>query len=219
LVSGEHVKISVTDTGSGIAGEVRERIFEPFFSTKSPGRGMGLAAALGIVRSHRGWLDIQSAVGVGTICCVYWPGAHRTKEQLPSSVAPAAGSLREGCVLLIDDEPAVRVVTAKLLAELGQRVLVAESGRVGIELFEKHGTSIDLVLLDLTMPEQSGSEVLAELRRLRNDVRVVVTSGYHLSDATTLLSTPNVVGFLEKPHTLARLEIILASVPARGDPV
>lgn len=213
LASGEYVRISVTDTGSGIATDVRERIFDPFFSTKSPGRGMGLAAALGIVRSHRGWLDIESTTGVGTTFRVFWPAAQHSVETLPRSVRPAAGAIEKRCVLLIDDEPAVRIVTAKLLRELGQRVLVAESGRAGIELLSQHGDAVDLVLLDLTMPEQSGSEVLGELRRVRDDVKVVVTSGYHASDASMLLSTPNVIGFLEKPHTLARLEVILASLP------
>lgn len=216
LVVGDYVRISVSDTGRGIPAEIRERVFEPFFSTKSPGRGMGLAAALGIVRSHRAWLDISSEVGVGTKFSVYWPVAQRTGRTLSPAAAPSEGSVRRGCVLLIDDEPAVRIVTAKLLAELGQRVLVAESGQVGIELFRRHGATIDLVLLDLTMPEQSGAEVLGELRRIRDDVKVVVTSGYHLSDTSLQMPTPNVLGFLEKPHTLAKLEIILASLPPSG---
>jgi DNA-binding NtrC family response regulator len=114
--------------------------------------------------------------------------------------------------LLIDDEVAVRVVTNRLLMDLGQRVLTADSGRKGLELFRQHHPTIDLVLLDLTMPEISGAEVLVELRRIRPDVSVVVTSGFHPLDASDLLSQPNVIGFLEKPHTTANLEAIVATV-------
>jgi two-component system cell cycle sensor histidine kinase/response regulator CckA len=122
------------------------------------------------------------------------------------------GPSRSGNILIIDDEAAVRVVTNRLLQDLGQRVMTADSGRRGVELYRQHYSTIDLVLLDLTMPELSGAEVLDELRQIRHDVSVVVTSGFHPSDAADLLTMPNVVGFLEKPHTVANLEAIVASV-------
>jgi CheY-like chemotaxis protein len=117
-----------------------------------------------------------------------------------------------GNILLIDDEAAVRVVTNRLLTDLGQHVITADSGRRGLELFAQHQSTIDLVLLDLTMPELSGAEVLQELRHIRNDVQVVVTSGFHPSNAHDLLTSPNVVGFLEKPHNMANLEAIVATI-------
>jgi len=126
----------------------------------------------------------------------------------PTEILPT----RPRNILLIDDEVAVRVVTNRLLTELGQKVIVASSGQQGLELFRQHKDHIDLVLLDLTMPELSGAEVLTELRRLNKDVSVIVTSGFHPSDATDLLDAPNVIGFLEKPHTLANLQAIVATI-------
>ena len=211
LAPGSYVRISVQDTGVGIDPEVTDRIFEPFFSTKSAGRGMGLAAAVGIVRAHRGWLGIRSASSAGTTFDVLLPVARTTTPRRSSPPARTLAPPVARNILLIDDEPAVRLVTGRLLAELGQRVLTAESGTRGLDVFSKQGEAIDLVLLDLTMPELSGEEVLDELRRLRRDVRVVITSGFHPADASELLSAPNVVGFLEKPHTLTNLEVLLAS--------
>lgn len=212
LAAGTYVKISVEDTGIGIPEELKDRIFEPFFSTKSPGRGMGLAASVGIVRSHRGWLDVMSELGKGTTFRILLPSARETQPPIrrltPMDLSPA----RSGSILLIDDEAAVRVVTNRLLMDLGQRVMTADSGRRGLELFKQHCATIDLVVLDLTMPELSGAEVLAELRRIRHDVNVVVTSGFHPSNAADLLNLPNVIGFLEKPHTVADLEAIVATV-------
>jgi DNA-binding NtrC family response regulator len=118
---------------------------------------------------------------------------------------------RAAKILIIDDEAAVRVVTTRLLTELGQKVITASSGQQGIELFRQHSDTIDLVLLDLTMPELTGAEVLAELCRIQQDVSVVITSGFHPSNASELLSSPNVKGFLEKPHTMANLEAIVSS--------
>ncbi len=214
LAPGKYVRISVTDTGSGIPPDVRERIFEPFFSTKSTGRGMGLAAAVGIVRAHRGWLGVESASERGTTFGVILPTALPSTPRRSSQSPPAQRPATPRGILLIDDEPAVRLVTGRLLTELGQRVLTADSGTRGLDLYAKQSASIDLVLLDLTMPELSGEEVLHELRRLRDDVRVVITSGFHPADASDLLSSPNVVGFLEKPHTIANLEVLLASTSA-----
>lgn len=212
LSPGRFVVISVSDNGVGIPDELRERIFEPFFSTKSPGRGMGLAASVGIVRSHRGWLEVRSERGAGSTFRVLLPladGATDTVRRLtPMELVPS----RSGNILIIDDEVAVRVVTNRLLTDLGQRVLAADGGRRGIELFRQNQSKIDLVLLDMTMPEISGAEVLDELRRIRKDVRVVVTSGFHPSNASNLLGMPNVIGFLEKPHTMANLEAIVATV-------
>jgi CheY-like chemotaxis protein len=126
-------------------------------------------------------------------------------------VAPAARS-----ILLIDDEPAVRLVTGRMLTELGHQVVTADSGRRGLELFKERPDAIDLVVLDLTMPEQSGEQTLEQLRVVRSNIPVVVTSGFQAEDASTLLQMPNVVGFLDKPHTMISLEMLLASVALRS---
>lgn len=212
MTEGAYVTLSVCDTGIGIPVELKDRIFEPFFSTKSPGRGMGLAASVGIVRSHRGWLDLSSEVGQGTTFRLLLPLVQEARQPVRRMTPVDLRPSRSGNILLIDDEVAVRVVTHRLLVDLGQRVITADSGRRGIELFKQHHATIDLVVLDLTMPELSGAEVLQELRRIREDVSVVVTSGFHPSNASDLLALPNVIGFLEKPHSTANLEAIVATM-------
>jgi two-component system, cell cycle sensor histidine kinase and response regulator CckA len=210
--AGQYVTIAVSDTGVGIPAELKDRILEPFFSTKSPGRGMGLAASVGIVRSHRGWLDVTSEVGKGSTFRILLPLGAGSEQPVRRLTPTNLGPVRTGSILLIDDEAAVRVVTNRLLSDLGQRVMTAPSGRRGLELYRQHHATIDLVVLDLTMPDLSGAEVLTELRQIRQDVAVVVTSGFHPSNATDLLKLPNVLGFLEKPHTSANLEAIVATL-------
>jgi DNA-binding NtrC family response regulator len=118
-------------------------------------------------------------------------------------------------ILLIDDEPAVRLVTGRMLTELGHHVTTAENGKRGVELLQERPESFDLVVLDLTMPEQSGEQTLAQLRVVRDSLPVVITSGFQADDASMLLQLPAVIGFLDKPHTLTNLETLIASV-ARG---
>jgi PAS domain S-box-containing protein len=215
LEPGDYVKLTVEDTGSGIALEARERLFEPFFSTKAPGRGMGLAAAAGIVRTHRGWLGVDGTSEQGTRFGMVLPVARACTPRRQSVPAPSITSLGTRNILLIDDEPAVRVVTGRLLNELGHRVTTADSGRRGLEIFIKQPHAIDLVVLDLTMPETPGEQILEELRRVRGDVPVVITSGFQAHDASKLLHLPNVIGFLDKPHTLGNLELVLAVLGTR----
>jgi CheY-like chemotaxis protein len=213
LTPGDYVKISVEDTGTGIPIEARERLFEPFFSTKAVGRGMGLAAAAGIVRAHRAWLGVDATSELGTRFSILWPVAHRATPRRTRT--PPSGSARPAAarkILIIDDEPAVRVVTGRLLTELGHQVMTADTGQRGVELFRQQPQAIDLVVLDLTMPESSGEQILEDLRLVRDDVPVVITSGFQATDASNLLRVANVVGFLDKPHTLSSLEMVLAAL-------
>ncbi len=211
VAAGTYVKLTVTDTGCGIRPEARERLFEPFFSTKGVGRGMGLAAAAGIIRAHRGWLGVDETSARGSSFAVLLPVAQESMKRRASSPSLAIPTAPVRSILLIDDEPAVRLVTGKMLSELGHRVVTADTGRRGIELLEQR-PSIDLVVLDLTMPGQSGEQTLELLRQVRSTIPVVVTSGFQQEDASSLLQQPNVVGFLEKPHTMTSLEMLLASV-------
>jgi PAS domain S-box-containing protein len=212
LGAGSYVKVTVSDTGTGVRPETRERLFEPFFSTKGAGRGMGLAAALGIVRAHRGWLGVEVTSTQGTTFAILLPVAQESMRR-PSSFPPPSNRASETrSILLIDDEPAVRLVTGRMLGELGHQVVTADSGRRGLELLEERQDAIDLVVLDLTMPEQSGEQTLEKLRLVRANLPVVITSGFHAGDASRLLQMPNVVGFLDKPHTMTNLEMLLASV-------
>jgi len=210
--AGRYVRVTVTDNGVGILPEARDHLFEPFFSTKGAGRGMGLAAASGIVRAHRGWLGVNQTSTEGTSFSILLPVAQESLQRRASNssaprAAPAARS-----ILLIDDEPAVRLVTGRMLSELGHQVVTADSGRRGLELLQQRPDAIDLVVLDLTMPEQSGEQTLEQLRVVRGTMPVVITSGFQAEDASSLLQRPNVVGFLDKPHTMTNLEMLLASV-------
>lgn len=209
---GNYVRITVTDDGVGIQSAARERLFEPFFSTKGAGRGMGLAAASGIVRAHRGWLGVDETSTTGTSFSILLPVAQESLQRRASSPAALNTAPATRSILLIDDEPAVRLVTGRMLSELGHRVVTAESGRRGLELLQQRPDAIDLVVLDLTMPEQSGEQTLEQLRGVRSTIPVVITSGFQAEDASTLLQRPNVVGFLDKPHTMTSLEMLLASV-------
>jgi two-component system, cell cycle sensor histidine kinase and response regulator CckA len=140
-----------------------------------------------------------------------WPVARETTPRQLSVPAAAAVASPPRRVLLIDDEPAVRVVTARLLRELGHQVITADSGRRALELFREQHDRIDLIVLDLTLPERSGEQILDDLLQVRSDVPVVITSGFQAADASQLLGRPNVIGFLEKPHTLSTLETIVAA--------
>ena len=213
LAEGDYVKVTVNDTGAGIRPEARERLFEPFFSTKGAGRGMGLAAAAGIVRAHDGWLGVDPTSTHETSFVVLMPVARESLARPPVGPATVARAPAARTILLIDDEPAVRLVTGRMLSELGHRVVTADSGARGLQLLEEMHPSIDLVIVDLTMPELSGEQTLERLRQSRNDLPVVISSGFQAEDASPLLKKHAVVGFLEKPHTLTNLEMVLASVP------
>jgi two-component system cell cycle sensor histidine kinase/response regulator CckA len=215
LEPGDYVKLAVEDTGPGIAPEARERLFEPFFSTKAPGRGMGLAAAAGIVRTHRGWLGVDSTSAHGTRFGMLLPVARESTPRRKSVPSVATAPLRARNILLIDDEQAVRVATSRLLNDLGHRVMTAHSGQRGLEILCEQPDAIDLVMLDLTMPEAPGEQILEELRLVRSDIPVVITSGFQAQDASKLLAIRNVIGFLEKPHTLGNLERVLAALGTR----
>ncbi len=216
--AGAYVKVTVTDTGCGIQPEARDRLFEPFFSTKGTGRGMGLAAAAGIVRAHRGWLGIEDTSDQGSTFGFLLPVAQESMPRRSSSPALSIATPPARSILLIDDEPAVRLVTGKMLSELGHHVITADSGRRGLELLQQRPDAIDLVVLDLTMPEQSGEQTLDQLRGVRSTIPVVITSGFQAEDASSLLQRPNVVGFLDKPHTMTGLEMLLASVAHPAPP-
>lgn len=208
---GDYVVLRVSDNGVGMSEATLAKIFEPFFSTKFTGRGMGLAATFGIIRAHSGGITVSSRPGEGTTFRVYLPTAAPSDEQ-SQKVAPAAISpsiARSATVLVVDDEDRVRAVTSQLLAELGCTVHQANSGPEALETFATASPAIDLVLLDLTMPGQNGLEVLAALRQRSPSVRVVLTSGFGGDETVAHHVGPGVVGFLSKPHTLAGLRSML----------
>jgi CheY-like chemotaxis protein len=219
LPPGLYVHLEVTDTGGGIDAETRSRIFEPFFSTKFTGRGLGLAAVLGIVRAHKGAVKVYSEAGKGTTFKILFPALEEAGEGAPAvDSSPSAAWRGKGTILLVDDEESLLALGARMLEHLGFSVLTAADGREAVELYRERGKEIDLVLMDLTMPHMDGAKAFGELRRLNPDVRVVVTSGYSPEDVASRFAGKGLAGVLQKPYTLAKLRESLARLlPKRSD--
>ena len=209
---GRYVFLEVSDDGPGMDAATRQRIFEPFFTTKPSGRGLGLAAVLGIVRAHGGVVRVRTRPGAGTTLSVMLPEAASATATL-SRVPALPQAARRGCVLVIDDQESVVDVTQCLLRAAGHRALGCTSGRAGIEMFRERADEIDAVLLDLTMPDADGEQVLEALRRIRPDVRVVISTGYD-ANAVAERVRAQVAGFVRKPFDpdamLAEVERVLA---------
>ena len=217
LAPGLYVQLEVTDTGMGMDAETRSRIFEPFFSTKFTGRGLGLAAVLGIVRAHKGVLKVYSEPAKGTTFKILFPAMGEAgKEARTDDSSPLADWRGEGTILLVDDEESLIALGARMLEHLGFTVLTAADGREAVELYRERGKEIDLVLMDLTMPHMDGAEAFGELRRQNPDVRVVLASGYSREDVASRFAGKGLDGMLQKPYTLVRMrEALAGSLPKR----
>jgi signal transduction histidine kinase/CheY-like chemotaxis protein len=208
LAPGDYVFVEVADSGPGMDQATQARMFEPFFTTKFTGRGLGLAAVQGIIRSHQGVLQVWSAPQQGTRVRFWLPCSSDTPTHDDLAADQPAGSLGTGnrapasdVILVIDDEDGVRNVAARLLKRAGWTVLTAADGRAGIDVFQANAHAIGCVLLDLTMPHMSGEQVFHELRRIRPDVRIILCSGYSEENATSRFAGHELAGFLHKPFT------------------
>ena len=196
-VADDRSVLEVSDTGCGMAPGTMERIFEPFFSTKFIGRGMGLAAVRGIVETHGGEIVVRSGVGSGTTVSVALPAASGIpRESEARDALPLCGT---GLVLVADDEDDVRIVVRAMLESFGYRVLEARDGREAVELFRERRGEVDLVLLDLMMPRMTGEEAFAEIRRIAPDARAILASGYDESGRLPEIGAAGFETFLQKP--------------------
>jgi two-component system, cell cycle sensor histidine kinase and response regulator CckA len=219
--AGRYVFVEVADDGCGMDDDAKRRLFEPFYTTKFTGRGLGMSVVLGIVRGHRGAIFVESEAGRGTTIRALFPAsAHGDAEQpaAPSAARSAAGTggRPSGTILFVDDEAPIRAVCAAFAERSGFRALVAADGEAGLELFRKHADEIACVILDLTMPRMDGLHAFKEMKRLKPEVRVLLTSGYSEQHATRLFGGEGLAGFLEKPYRIQALEEKLIAILRGG---
>ncbi|MBV1961771.1 MAG: response regulator, partial [Immundisolibacteraceae bacterium] len=215
LPEGDYLYLEVNDNGGGMTPEIKARIFDPFFSTKFTGRGLGLAAVLGIVRSHDGALKVYSEPGRGTTFKLLLPLASDVETE-PAGAEISELSALTGLVLIADDEESVAAVTAQMVEAIGLQAVIATNGRECLDLFVSNPRSFDLVLLDLMMPEMNGEETFRELRAVDPAAKVILTSGFNEQDAAHRFSGKGLAGFLQKPYHLSELKQILELVLSKS---
>jgi two-component system cell cycle sensor histidine kinase/response regulator CckA len=204
---GEYVRLDVQDTGIGMDEATRDRIFEPFFTTKEMGRGtgLGLASVFGIVKSLGGFIEVESEIECGTTFRIYLPASSRTlaADPQPAGEQPVMASSRT--VLLVDDEEVVLDVGVRMLQHFGYAVLPAANGHEAMQIYTENKAKIDLVILDMVMPDMGGRVVYDRLKQCNSDVKVLLSSGYSLSGEAAEIMKSGCNGFIQKPFNIKEL--------------
>lgn len=223
----DYVVLDIEDDGVGIQKEYLSRIFEPFYTTKETGKGTGLGLAMvyGAVKQHYGFVEVESAPNMGSRFSIYLPATGGMPEEAGDveSEPPLAGdALARATILIVDDEEDIRMLCETAFESVCERVLTASDGEEGVRLYGENADSIDLVILDMTMPKMDGAECFERLRRIRADAPVMISSGYAREMGAEDLMGKGALGFIEKPYTMAKLvhevEQLLRSRQDQPDP-
>ncbi len=209
LAEGSYALLEVSDTGMGMGPEMIKKIFDPFFTTKFIGRGLGLSAVLGIIQGHKGGIYIKSAESIGTTFRVILPAVASPVPSEVREITETQVHAEAPTILVIDDEMDIASMAQEILESEQYRVLVKLNPVEGIEIYRQRQSEIDLVLLDLTMPEMTGKEVVDRLKAINPDVKIIVTSGYSEDEVNKKIGIANVSGFIQKPY---RLESLISMV-------
>jgi signal transduction histidine kinase len=221
---GNYVFLEVSDNGCGMSAETLKRLFDPFFTTKFTGRGLGMSAVIGIVRSHNGALCVESEPGRGTTFKVLFPISEKeqsdTTQPQETNVSPekneATGELFSGLALVVDDEKSVLKVCTKMIKLLGFKVITASDGIEAVSKFREHADDIAVVLMDLTMPDMDGITAMHEIYRIKPDTKVILASGFNRDDLTESITDQAACGFIRKPYSMGALEAEIRRV-IQGD--
>jgi PAS domain S-box-containing protein len=202
---GRYIRISVTDTGTGMDKATQERIFEPFFTTKGVGRGtgLGLASAYGIIKNHNGIINVYSEKGHGATFKIYLPASK--KQMIKEKARPESLEVGTEMILLVDDEEMVADIGKDMLEKLGYKILVAAGGTEAIKIFNTSRDQVQLVILDMIMPDMSGGETFNRLKAIKPDVKILLSSGYSLNGRASQIMKRGCNGFIQKPFNLKQI--------------
>ncbi|HDH98192.1 MAG TPA: PAS domain-containing hybrid sensor histidine kinase/response regulator [Deltaproteobacteria bacterium] len=202
---GDYVLLLVTDTGTGMDQKTMDHIFEPFFTTKEMGRGtgLGLASAYGIIKGHGGYIDVHSNIGQGATFNIYLPAS---RKQVHEAVKTTGSFIKgTGTVLLVDDEEVIREVGKELLEAMGYRVFIAKDGKEAIDVYKKDRDEIDIVVLDMVMPNMGGGKAYDRMKEIDPDIKVLLSSGFSIDGEATEILKRGCTGFIHKPFSMKEL--------------
>ena len=212
LQPGRYVRISITDTGVGMDEATRQRVFDPFFTTREIGRGtgLGLASVYGIIKNHGGFINVYSEKGKGSTFNIYLPASENMKDDKKKETDRRISGT--GTILFIDDEKMIIDVGQAILKKLGYNVITATGGQEAVDVYEKNRDKIDLVVLDMIMPDMNGSEVFDRIREINPDVKVMLSSGYALNGQAAGIMEKGCNGFIQKPFNVNKLSAKLSEI-------